>query len=449
MKESTAPPIVRPLSGFLGKGVEKVIVIAFAVLLLLFGGIVYFSDRTSDRLIESMVWVDETHDVIDVLKDFELDLREAESALRSYIITGNVAKRDEYLRKSSSDLQARLRKIHSMTAGHHSLSAPLARIELLLEPRLDLMRESQRRYENNLGGQEEIQQKSSLMMDQLEHSFQEFIAEARRLTSERISEREAEAGSLKSILLNSGLLGVFFAIFTLTMILRGLYTRRQTEVFMQSSLDEKDILLKEIHHRVKNNLQIISSLLILQGNKIKDPEAANVFVECRERIQFMASLHRQLYASGNFTSINFGKNLSEIAETLIRSHSPPDCKVEFKSNIAPLELDIETSQVMALIVSEVLLNSLKHAFKGRSAGTISVELTSGEVNKLDVCDDGVGSVSETGLTEKGRVGIGLVEALTHQIRGNFEISHPPTGGLCFSIEFPALDLKKDTTPRHY
>jgi two-component sensor histidine kinase len=450
MKESTAPPIVRPLSGFLGKGVEKVIIIAFAVLLLLFGGMVYFSDRTSDRLMGAMIWVDDTHDIVDVMKDFELDLREAESALRGYVITGNVAKRDEYLRKSSTGLQARLKKIHSMTDGHQSLKAPLERIEFLTPQRLELMRESHQLFEGNMIGQDEVHRKGSVLMDQLEVAFQKFIVEARKLTSGLILEREAEAKRLKTVLLNSALLGGFFAIFALTMILRGLYTRRQTEAFMRSALYEKDILIKEIHHRVKNNLQIISSLLILQGNKIKDPEAANIFLECRERIQFMASLHRQLYASGNFTRINFGKNLNEIGAMLIRSHSPPDCKVEFKSNIAPLELDIETSQVMGLIVSEVLLNALKHAFKGRSTGTISVELTSSEVtNKLVICDDGVGIIPEAGVIEKTHAGVALVEALTNQLRGKFEISNVPTGGLCFSIEFPSLDLKKEITPRHY
>lgn len=448
MKDSLSPRLGHSLPGFLGKGVEKFIVTAFVVLMLLFTVLVYFSYRTADRFLETMIWVDETHDVIDTMKDIELNLREAESAIRSYIITGSLAKREEYLRKSSQGLQSGLEKIYTLSSAYKALHDPLARIELLLKPRLELMRESQWRYESGLGEHDENHKKATIAMDNLEQAFQDFATQARRLTGDRIAERQAEAARLQNILLNSVLWGGVFSFFTLTMILLGLYSRRRTEELMRSSLEEKNILLKEIHHRVKNNLQIISSLLILQGKRIKDPEAGKIFLECRERIQFMAKLHRQLYATGNFTRIDFGKNLAEIAENLIRSHSPTHCKVILESQIAPLELDIETSQVLGLVASEVLLNSLKHAFKGRSNGTIRVTLSGGAMNELVISDDGVGLPSSDTKANEQRAGIGLVEALAHQIRGQAEVLRPPCGGVCFKVKFPPPDLQKETPTRN-
>jgi CHASE3 domain sensor protein len=239
MKDSTLPRRGHSLPGFLGKGVEKFIVTAFVVLMLLLTALIYFSDRTADRFLETMIWVDETHDVIDTMKDIELNLREAESALRSYVITGSLAKREEYLRKSSQGLQSGLGKIYTMSSAHRALHGPLARIEALLKPRLELMRESQRRYESGLEEQDENHQKATVAMDNLEQAFQEFAAQARRLTGDRIAEREAEAGRLRKISLNSVFLGGLFGVFTLTMILLGLYSLRRTEEMMRSSLEEK------------------------------------------------------------------------------------------------------------------------------------------------------------------------------------------------------------------
>lgn len=436
MKELISLPMRRSLLGILGKHVENVIVVAFFVLAILVSMQVYFSYRTTNRLLEAIYWVEEVHKIIDSIKDFEVDLRATESTLRSYVIIANLPKRKEYMDQALQELRSRLAQITTMAVPYQTLRDPLARIEALLESRLELLRESQRLYEKGSGGSEQMIHRSEVVMQKLRHAFEEFTAEGQRLSSARLADREAESDRLKAVTMKMALLGVFFVVLALAMVLVGLNSRRKAEALLRSSLEEKEILLKEIHHRVKNNLQIISSLLILQGNKIKDPEAGMIFLECRERIQFMASLHRQLYATGNFTSIDFGKNLAEIAATLVRSHSPADCKVDLETSIAPLDLDIETSQVLSLIVSEVLLNSLKHAFPGRATGKIRVALLSGEMNELAICDDGVGLAGGVGIVDKSHAGIGLVKALAHQIRGKAEVSPPPGGGLCFTIKFP-------------
>jgi two-component sensor histidine kinase len=133
---------------------------------------------------------------------------------------------------------------------------------------------------------------------------------------------------------------------------------------------------------------------------LKDAGAAEIFAECRERIQFMARLHEQLYNSGNLSRIDFGKNLVEIAETLLHSHTPAGCQLALKKNIEPLELDVDSSQVLGLLATELLLNSLKHAFAGRRSGTITLELHGGEQNTMAVSDDGVGTARRASTPSK-------------------------------------------------
>jgi two-component sensor histidine kinase len=224
-------------------------------------------------------------------------------------------------------------------------------------------------------------------------------------------------------------------VLALTVIIRGLYRHREAEEKSRASLEEKENLLKEIHHRVKNNLQIISSLLLLQASKLKDAEAAGIFAECRERIQFMARLHEQLYTSGNLQRIEFGKNLAEIAETLLHSHTPAGCQLTLEKKIEPLELDVDTSQVLGLLATELLLNSLKHAFAGRKTGSIGVELHAGARNTMIVSDNGVGLPVNFAPLRSGRMGMNLAHALARQIRGEAEFSKNPGGGTRVVVGF--------------
>jgi two-component sensor histidine kinase/CHASE3 domain sensor protein len=450
MKEFTSLSRVRFLPGFPGRAVEKVVIAAFFIFLLLFSMQVYFFYRTTDRLLEAMIWVDQTHEIVDEVNGLRVNLRAMESPPRSSVINGHHTKHKEFLAHAMEEMRSNFSKIHEISSAYMTLRDPLAKIKGLFVRRFELMRESQRHYENGSAELEGLLRKSEETMNTLEQAFEEFTTEAQRLTKERIAKRESEVKRLEAFMLNITLVGGFFAVLALTIAFLGLYSRRKTEEMLRASLEEKNILLKEIHHRVKNNLQIISSLLILQGNKIKDPEAAKIFLACRERIQFMASLHQQLYSEGDFASLDFGKSLTEIAETLLRSHTPHDCHVTLDTRIEPLQLDIETSQVLGLIVSEVFLNALKHAFAGRTSGRIQVALSRGEeMNELAICDDGVGFSGENGSKGKSCAGIGLVEALAHQIRGKAEVSASPGGGVCFQVKFPPPRLQKENSTRNF
>lgn len=423
------------------KRLEAVAATAFAVLMLLFAADSWFSHVTSRNLLDSIVWVDAKHGQLDLAKDVQLELRGAESALRSYVITGNSAKRDEYLKKSAAIMDERFANLLGTATGDEKMLRELDRIGGLVRRWLDLLNESHMAYESGSGGQNPIHRRGDLVMQQITAAFQEFVSQQHQVLQRRILERKNESERLMHAMVASGVLAVAIVVLALTVILRGLYRHREADKKIRANLEEKENLLKEIHHRVKNNLQIISSLLLLQASKLKDAEAAEIFAECRERIQFMARLHEQLYTSGNLQRIEFGKNLAEIAETLLHSHAPTGCQLTLEKKIEPLELDVDTSQALGLLSTELLLNSLKHAFIGRKTGIISVELHAGAKNTMIVSDNGVGLPVNFDTLKSGRMGMNLAQALARQIRGEAEFTSTPGGGtrvvVGFSLE-PAL-----------
>lgn len=427
------------------KRLEAVATAAFAVLMLLFAADSWFSLMTSRNLLDSIVWVDLKHGQLDLAKNVQLELREAESALRSYVITGNSAKRDEYLKKSAAIMDERFANLIGTAAGDEQMLNTLDRIGGLIHRWLDLLNESHMAYETGSGGQNPIHRKGDLVMQQITAAFQDFVAEQHQILHARILERKHESDRPTYAMVASGVLAMAIVVLALTVILRGLYRHHEVDKKNRATLEEKENLLKEIHHRVKNNLQIISSLLLLQASKLKDAEAAEIFSECRERIQFMARLHEQLYSSGNLQRIEFGKNLAEIAETLLHSHTPAGCQLTLEKKIEPLELDVDTSQVLGLLATELILNSLKHAFTGRKNGSISVELHAGARNTMVVTDNGVGLPVNFDPLKSGRMGTNLVQALARQIRGEAEFANNPEGGTRVVVGF-SLEATLKSTP---
>lgn len=423
--------------------------VAFAIFILLFAANNWFSHLTSQNLIDSIVWVDLKHGQLDLAKDVQLELRAAESSLRSYVITGNSAKRDEYLKKSATIMDERFANLLGSAAGEEKMLHTLDRIGELIRRWLDLLNESHMAYETGSGGQNPIHRKGDLVMQQITAAFQKFVSDQHEILQSRILERKNESERLMYAMLASGVLALAIAGLALTVILRGLYRHREAEKKSRANLEEKETLLKEIHHRVKNNLQIISSVLLLQASKLKDAEAAEIFSECRERIQFMARLHEQLYTSGNLQRIEFGKNLAEIGETLLHSHKPTGCQLTLETSIDPLELDVDTSQVLGLLATELLLNSLKHGFTGRKTGTIRVELHGGDKNSMVISDNGVGLPVHFDSLKSGRMGMNLAHALARQIGGEAVFSINEGGGTRVVVGFSLEStLKTDAARRH-
>ncbi|MDQ7785927.1 MAG: sensor histidine kinase, partial [Desulfomonilaceae bacterium] len=174
----------------------------------------------------------------------------------------------------------------------------------------------------------------------------------------------------------------------------GIIARIKTQTLLQASLLEKEVLFKEIHHRVKNNLQLISSLLNIQALHVDDPQLRQAFNESRHRVRSMALVHERLYQSGNLSHIDFGEYLKKLVANLSRAYEKANviCSVDAEA----VELGIDTAIPCGLIVSELMTNALKYAFPGDSGGAVTVSLKrgQGESLKLAVKDDGVGFSGE-------------------------------------------------------
>ncbi len=216
--------------------------------------------------------------------------------------------------------------------------------------------------------------------------------------------------------------------------------RKAAEEQLISSLDEKKVLLKEIHHRVKNNLQIISSLLNLQSYHVRDPQDLEIFKESQGRIKSMAIIHEQLYQSKNLASINFADYIQNIMTHLFHSYSSPEKEIILERDLDVIKLEIDTAIPCGLIINEIASNSLKHAFKGRKKGVVNISLKkSEEYIELVISDDGIGFEPEE-IHNSNSLGLKLVQTLVEQLDGSLEIKSD--NGSCFLIEFKELVYKK-------
>ncbi|MEY2490769.1 MAG: hypothetical protein QOC70_2711 [Verrucomicrobiota bacterium] len=207
---------------------------------------------------------------------------------------------------------------------------------------------------------------------------------------------------------------------------------------LQKRVERRTASLAEVHHRVKNNLQIISSLLMLQAEKLTNAADKAVFDECRDRIYSMARLHEQLYSSGDFSDLDFAAHLREMAEMLVHSHTAPGCILTLKVRADSVAVDLDTAVTLGLIANELLLNALKHGFDGRSAGKLTVELHAGtNRNQMTVTDDGSGLPPGFNASNNAGLGMELVLGMTRQIHGEAKIENDPAGGTRTTIYFPS------------
>jgi two-component sensor histidine kinase len=203
---------------------------------------------------------------------------------------------------------------------------------------------------------------------------------------------------------------------------------------LRVSLGEKELLLKEVHHRVKNNLQIVSSLIDLQSSHIEDPDTLALFAESRSRIHSMALIHEQLYRSTDMDRIDFETYIELLVSGLARSVSVSP-HVNIRTDVRPFRLDIDRAVACGLIVNELVTNAIKHAFPPDATGEIEVRFgcEQGDVCELVVSDNGTGI--EPGREMSDSLGMELVESLVGQLGGEMVVSS--NGGSRFCITFPA------------
>ncbi|MCL1470539.1 PAS domain S-box protein [Argonema antarcticum] len=218
--------------------------------------------------------------------------------------------------------------------------------------------------------------------------------------------------------------------------------RKLAEAQIKASLQEKEILLKEVHHRVKNNMQVISSLLELQSQSLNDALAIDLFRESQNRISSMALIHEQLYQSEHLDRIDLVEYIQSLVANLLQSFGCTNNTIHLNLNVAPIYLNIETAIPCGLIINEVLSNSLKYAFPQGSKGEVSIQfiqLASKEFN-LSISDNGIGLPPNFNLETTETLGLRLVRILTRQLKGVLEIdSHQ---GTTFKITFAELNYRR-------
>ncbi|MBP2045015.1 histidine kinase dimerization/phosphoacceptor domain -containing protein [Methanobacterium aggregans] len=203
------------------------------------------------------------------------------------------------------------------------------------------------------------------------------------------------------------------------------------------SLEEKEVLLREIHHRVKNNMQIISSLLNLQSSTLKTKEMRDIFRESQNRIKSMSMIHEQLYQSKDIAKIDFGIYVTNLIKSLFQIYSGTSRQVEWNVVSDKIEMDIETALPCGLILNELVSNSLKHAFNG-SEGKIRVKIIRDtDIIKVEVGDNGSGLPEKVQLETTSTLGLKLVDILVKQLEGELEIDRE--NGTCFTIRFRELN----------
>ncbi len=198
---------------------------------------------------------------------------------------------------------------------------------------------------------------------------------------------------------------------------------------VRRALAEKEVMLKEIHHRVKNNLQVISSLLHMQSRGVDDARAVALFQESEQRVLSMALIHESLYRSSDLSRVAFAPYLEELARILVRSLRVEGGELVLRFDLAPVELTVETAVPCALVANELLTNAVKHAFPGSARGSIELSLRREEGRvTLSVRDDGVGLPPGLEPERSRSLGLRLVRALAGQLHGEarFERASPGT-----------------------
>ncbi len=247
------------------------------------------------------------------------------------------------------------------------------------------------------------------------------------------------SGAISSVLDERGRLQGF------AKVMRDETERRRAEEALRASLKEKEILLQEIHHRVKNNLQVITSLLRLQSEHLTDEHTRGAFEEARNRVQAIGAIHELLYKSPDLARIDFGTYLNRLVNDLLSFYGKQD-EVKLVTDVTGESLEINQAIPCGLLVNELTTNCLKHAFPMRRRGTIRVALwQAGGECRLSVEDDGVGLPEALDWEDSPTLGLQLVIVLTKQLDGRVEVQRL-NPGTRFEIVFPLATTQEETRP---
>lgn len=202
-------------------------------------------------------------------------------------------------------------------------------------------------------------------------------------------------------------------------------TERQELLEQQRLRFQTETLLREVHHRVKNNMQVVSSMLSIHSSKLEDAAAREVFRECRERIRAMSMIHERLYATGRFDRVDVGQYLREMVPLIVQSNAPNHCRIEADVSEGEYPVELDRAVPLSLMATELLLNSMKHAFTHRTSGHIRVDIRQ-EGGNLSIAfiDDGEGDAD---IASRAGTGARLVATLARQIGATLDAQSGPEG----------------------
>jgi two-component sensor histidine kinase len=227
--------------------------------------------------------------------------------------------------------------------------------------------------------------------------------------------------------------------------MRDVTLRKEQEEQLHRSLSEKDTLVREIHHRVKNNLQVIVSLLGMQSRHTNDPHVLAAFQEAESRLRAIAHIHERLYASDDLSEVEFGGYVTALAEELVQLHASTPNQIQLELDLADVVLHIERAIPLGLIANELILNALKHGLRNKP-GKLVVRLAyipdsegrasnNGDTGwaRLQIIDSGPGLPVDFDAAKTPSMGLRLVNMLVRQLRGRLEIGPPPGANFCVSF----------------
>lgn len=217
----------------------------------------------------------------------------------------------------------------------------------------------------------------------------------------------------------------------------------EKNAIISKALNDKDILLREIHHRVKNNLQVISSLLNLQSKHIQDKQALGAIKEGRDRVRSMAMIHQNLYREENLMGIDIGEYIQQLAENLFSSYNIEQSKVGLSISVDKMNWDVDDAIPLGLILNELISNALKYAFQEKENGVLTIALKT-HANKvtLMVKDNGPGLPEGWSIDNQQSFGYQMIKSFAKKMKANLEMKNE--NGLCVSLAFP--NIKTFDTP---
>ena len=237
--------------------------------------------------------------------------------------------------------------------------------------------------------------------------------------------------------------GEVIAFFEISFDITGL---KHTEAALQASLQDKDALLREVHHRVKNNLQVISSLLRLEGARHPDTGTSLAYRDMQGRIHTMGLLHESLYRHGTVAAVDLGRYLGQIATQAMRAIAPEPGRIDLHLDLAPISVSMDLALPLGLLANELITNAIRHGFVGGRSGVVRASLAwvdGGPKACLRIGDTGIGFPAAQAPTGHATLGLQLAHDLARQVGGTLQVASPLSpqdaqpAGTEFTLEFDA------------